>query len=163
MTTRQLISQREHGATAIEFSIVFALLFGVFWAIISYAMPFFLYQVMNQATAESTRYSLRIDPTLSNSAIETLVNSYLQDKPLSVLPSSFRTILNTANPSPSLISTKVISGISYRTLTVTLRYPGCSTTTQSTCIVPAINLFGVSIPKLGEFIATADVHLERTP
>jgi Flp pilus assembly protein TadG len=159
MTKRQ---QRQQGTTAIEFSFVFALLFGVFWAIIGYAMPFFMYQVMNQAVSESARYALRIDPTLSNTDIETIVNGYLQDQPLAVLPARFKTILNNANAAPSHITTKAISGVAYRTLTVTLRYPGCSSSMQSSCIVPALNLFGVSIPTLGEFVAAADVHLERT-
>lgn len=163
MTQRQFTATREQGTTAIEFSFVFAILFAVFWAIISYAMPFFMYQVMNQAVSESTRYALRIDPTLSNTAIENLVTTYVQGTALSVLPTSFQTILTTANPSPSTMSTKLVSGVSYRTLTVTLRYPGCSTSMQSTCIVPALGILGASIPSLGEFIATADVHLERTP
>lgn len=161
MTTRP--PARERGTTAIEFSFVFALLFAVFWAIISYAIPFFMYQVMNQAVSDSARYALRIDPTLNNSSIENLVNTYLQAQPLAVLPARLKTIINNANATPSQITTKSINGISYRTLSVTLRYPGCSTTVTASCIVPALNLVGVSIPKLGEFTATAEVHLERTP
>lgn len=161
MQTRQPSDQR--GTTAIEFSFVFALLFAVFWAILSYALPFFMYQVMNQAVSESARYALRIDPSLSDSAIENLVNTYLQEQPLAVLPTRFQSVLNAANSAPSQISTQAVAGISYRTLRVTLRYPGCNAAQEASCLVPALHLAGMSIPSLGEFIASADVHLERTP
>ncbi|REH39038.1 Flp pilus assembly protein TadG [Paraperlucidibaca baekdonensis] len=161
MTLRRHTHARERGTTAIEFSFVFALLFGIFWAIVSYAMPFFLYQVMSQAVSESARYALRIDPSLNDSAIETLINNYIKAEPLAVLPTRFQAIINNANADPSTISDSLNDGISYRTLNVTLTYPGCSTTAQASCIVPALNLFGVSIPKLGAFDATATVHLGR--
>ncbi|WP_340675123.1 TadE/TadG family type IV pilus assembly protein [Paraperlucidibaca sp.] len=151
----------QRGTTAIEFSFVFALLFGVFWAIVSYAMPFFLYQVMNQSVSEAARYALRVDPELTDNEIITVVNTYLVDEPLAVLPTTFKTIITTENPSPSTIATEVMNSQSYRTLTVSLNYPGCSTSAPAGCVVPALNLFGVSIPTLGAFEAQASVHLEQ--
>lgn len=151
----------QRGTTAIEFSIVFALLFGIFWAIISYALPFFLYQVMNQSVSEAARYALRVDPSLTDNEVTTLVNTYLAAEPLMVLPSAFKTLISTENPTPSSITTEAINAQSYRTLTVKLRYPGCSTSAQAGCLVPALNLLGFSIPNLGPFEVQATVHLEQ--
>lgn len=153
--------QAEKGATAIEFSIVFALLFGMFWAIISYALPFFLYQAMNHATAESARYAMRLNPELADSAIETYVDNYLWNNALSVLPDGYIDILKSHNPSPSDMTIDAISAISYRTIKVTLTYPGCSVSQQAGCLVPALNLAGMSIPNLRPFTVVTTVHLER--
>ena len=144
----------EKGATAIEFSFVFALLFSTFWAVISYALPFFLYQVMNHATAETARYALRVDPTQSNSAIVTLVQARLNQE-LNVLPTRFKR-------SDTVIQTVNIQTIdSFRTLVVTLRYPGCSTNNRTACITPALNLLGFSIPNLSSFSSTSRLRLEE--
>lgn len=145
---------REKGATAIEFSFVFALLFSTFWAVISYALPFFLYQVMNHATAETARYALRVDPTQSNSAIVALVQARLNQE-LNVLPTRFK-------QADTLIQTVNVQTIdSFRTLVVTLRYPGCSTSNQASCITPALNLIGFSIPNLSSFSSTSRLRLEE--
>ena len=44
-------------------------------AIISYAMPFFLLQVMNRASAEAVRYAVRADTSLEEAAYETKVKA----------------------------------------------------------------------------------------
>lgn len=144
---------RQKGATAIEFSFVFALLFSTFWAVISYALPFFLYQVMNHATAETARYALRVDPTQSNGAIVTLVQTRLNQE-LNVLPTRFKR-------ADTLIQTVNIQTIdSFRTLVVTLHYPGCSTNNQAACITPALNMLGFSITNLSSFSSTSRLRLE---
>lgn len=147
-------SRRQKGATAIEFSFVFALLFSTFWAVISYALPFFLYQVMNHATAETARYALRLDPSQSNAAIVTLVQARLNQE-LNVLPTRFKR-------ADTLVKTVNIQTIdSFRTLVVTLTYPGCSTNNRPACITPALNLIGFSIPNLPGFSSTSRLRLEE--
>lgn len=150
----QVPQAKQKGATAIEFSLVFALLFSTFWAVISYALPFFLYQVMNQATAETARYALRIDPTQSNAAIVALAQARLNQE-LDVLPPRF-------SRADTVIQTVNIQTIdTFRTLVVTLTYPGCSSTNQTACIAPAINLLGFSIPNLSSFSSTSRLRLEE--
>lgn len=149
-----VLKRRQKGATAIEFSFVFALLFSTFWAVISYALPFFLYQVMNHATAETARYALRVDPEQSNAAIVTLVQTHLGQE-LDVLPTRFKR-------ADTLIQSVSIQTIdSFRTLVVTLSYPGCSTNNQAACITPALNLIGFSIPNLSGFSSTSRLRLEE--
>lgn len=153
---RHVVLSRRHqrGISAVEFSFIFGLLFTTFWAVLSYAMPFFLYQVMNQATAETARYALRIDPTQSNATIITLTQARLTQE-LSVLPPRFRRA-DTVIPS---VTVQTID--TFRTLVVTLTYPGCSSTNKAACIVPPINLLGFSLPNLSTFRATSRLRLEE--
>lgn len=144
----------QRGATAIEFALVFPLLFGVFWAIISYALPFFLYQVMNYAVAEASRDSVRYETVASNdpNVLATL------DNRLSVLPQRFRDSLTrtvTYNP------TQALGGLYVDTLTVTLTYPGCRAGATAGCITPVLNLFGASLPNLGPYTASTTIRLNR--
>ena len=159
LTTTQRSSQR--GATAIEFSIVFALLFGIFWAIISYALPFFLYQTMNHAVSEAARYTIRVSPEQSDGDIVALTESELFNQQLNILPNKFKSLLITANETPVSVVTTTLDGTAYRTVNVELHYPGCSTNSQQSCFVPAINLFGVSIPNLSGFTVSAQYRLAR--
>ncbi|MEL0027717.1 MAG: TadE family protein [Perlucidibaca sp.] len=145
----------QRGATAIEFAIVFPLLFGVFWAIISYALPFFLYQVMNHATAETSRYALRIDPSQSDAQVITLTQAQLT-KELQVLPTRFR------QPSTLTQSVTVQTIDGFRTLVITLTYPGCRAGNTAACLTPALNLFGASIPNLSAFSSTSRLRLENS-
>jgi Flp pilus assembly protein TadG len=143
----------QRGASAIEFSFVFGLLFMTFWAVLSYAFPFFLYQVMNQSTAETARYAIRIDPTQSNAAIISLAQAKLNQE-LSVLPPRFRR-------SDTVVQSVTIQTIdTFRTLVITLTYPGCSSTNKPACIVPPLRLIGFSLPNLSAFSATSRLRLE---
>lgn len=144
----------QRGATSIEFAIVFTLLFATFWAIISYAMPFFLYQVMNHATSETARYALRIDPSQSNAQIITLTQTELT-RQLNVLPARFKQ----ANTLTQSVTVQTLSG--YRTLVVTLTYPGCSASNRTACVTPALSLLGASIPNLPAFSSTSRLRLEN--
>ncbi len=143
----------ERGATAIEFSIVFSALFAIFWAILSYAMPMLLYQVMNHATAETARFSLRIDPAQSDALIIALAKTNLEQQ-IGMLPPRFRrtdTLIRS-------VSVQTIDG--FRTLMVTLTYPGCSVSHQTACVTPALNLIGISIPNLAAFSVTSRLRME---
>ena len=155
----------QRGATAIEFSIVFSTLFGIFWAIISYAMQFFLYQTMNHAVAEAARQVVRFEsPTESN------VNDALNSELNRLLPSAFVNALQT----PYVIEIKdenlvvmdsdnnVTSEISYQTLVIRVTYPGCNATNlKSSCITPVLHLGGTSIPNLGPYTSETKIRLSR--
>lgn len=155
----------QQGATAIEFSIVFSMLFGIFWATISYAMPLFLYQTMNHAVAEAARQVVRFEsPTESN------VNDALNFELNRLLPSAFINALQT----PHVIEIKdeslvvvdsddnVTSEMSYQVLVIRVTYPGCNATNlKSSCITPALNLVGTSIPNLGPYTAETKIRLSR--
>ena len=47
--------KQQKGVAVIEFALVFTLVFGVFWALVSYTIPLILLQAMNRASAEGAR------------------------------------------------------------------------------------------------------------
>lgn len=154
----------QNGSVAIEFSIVFALLFATFWAIISYALPFFLYQTMNHAVAEAARQVVRYEePT------EAVVASVLNTELNRLLPTAF---VNALQRQPAEIKDETLtvtdednnttSELSYKVLIIKVTYPGCNASTlRSSCIVPALNLLGASIPNLGPYSAETKIRLSR--
>lgn len=58
--------KREKGVAAIEFALVFTLVFGVFWALVSYTIPLILLQSMNRATAEGARVAATVPASTPN-------------------------------------------------------------------------------------------------
>lgn len=170
---KQRTGNRQQGATAIEFSIVFALLFATFWAIISYALPFFMYQTMNHAVAEAARQIVRFEnptPAQAQDELLTQLNRFL--------PTTFVTQLTLPTPTiddlqltgtdssgnPTVDADGDPTGLDYRVLTIRAAYPGCNASTlRSTCITPALNLLGASIPNLGPYTAETRIRLARNP
>ncbi len=146
--------RNQKGATAIEFSIVFGLLFGVFWAIISYAMPFFLLQVMNYATAEAARYAVRADPANLEANLKTLATEALNNR-LEVLPSAFRTPLTTSIE--VVADTTTVPGTTLQELVVRLTYVNYNTHP----IVPTLTLPGIGkIPNIpGSLVAESRMRI----
>lgn len=57
--------KRQDGVSAIEFTLVFPALFGLFWIIISYSFPFLMLQTFNAAAAEGARTAIGVvlEPT----------------------------------------------------------------------------------------------------
>lgn len=58
--------QRERGATAIEFALLFPLLFVVLYAGITYGFVFFLQQRVNFAAQEAVRAAIAVDPSVTD-------------------------------------------------------------------------------------------------
>lgn len=50
----------QRGVAVIEFALVFTLVFGVFWALVSYTIPLILLQAMNRASAEGARVAATV-------------------------------------------------------------------------------------------------------
>ncbi|MDZ4297949.1 MAG: TadE family protein [Moraxellaceae bacterium] len=163
MQTHRL--KKQQGATAIEFSIVFALLFAIFWAIISYAMPFFLYQTMNHAVAEAARQVVKFEePTVANvnDALMTELNRLLPTKFVNSLQTPYFIEIKDENLIVKDDDDNTTSNLSYKILIIRVTYPGCNTSTlRSSCIAPALNLIGASIPNLGPYTAETKIRLSR--
>lgn len=53
-------NKQEKGVAVIEFALVFTLIFGVFWALVSYTIPLILLQAMNRASAEGARVAATV-------------------------------------------------------------------------------------------------------
>jgi Flp pilus assembly protein TadG len=160
---KKILRNDQNGVAAIEFSLVFALIFATFWAIISYALPFFLYQTMNHAVAEASRTLVKYEsptPTNATDELKAQLNKYL--------PSAFFDKLTF--PTPTILSLDLTGNdedgnpvtYSYKTLSIKVVYPGCnSSSLRAHCITPALNLLGASIPNLGPYTAETEIRLSR--
>jgi Flp pilus assembly protein TadG len=148
----------QRGAVAVEFAMVFTFMFGIFWLILSYSIPFFLYQVMSHATAETARSALRIDYKVeTDSQIISLATTTLTNQ-LKVLPAYLSTEITPTVPVS--IDNTTVAG--QKVITVTLTYAGCNATTlRSSCIITPLN-FGPlgNIPNLPAFTISARERLE---
>lgn len=56
----------QKGVAAIEFALVFTLVFGLFWALVSYTIPLILLQSMNRASAEGARVAATVPASTPN-------------------------------------------------------------------------------------------------
>ena len=153
---KKILRKDQSGVAAIEFSIVFALLFGMFWAIISYSLPFFLLQVMNYATAEASRYAIRADPADLEANMIALATEKLNSS-LDVLPSAFRAKLE--SPNINVVNdTVTIPGKTIRELVVRLTYSNYN----SHPIIPTLTLPGLGkIPNIsGDLVAESRLQIQ---
>lgn len=147
----------QRGAVAIEFAMIFTVLFGVFWLILAYSLPFFIYQVMSHAASESARSALHLDYTTQSDAQITAATLGVLTTQLGVLPTAAST---------SILASQQISIDNsvpkQKILTVTVTYGGCNTTTyRSTCLIPPLSIGNLgSIPNLPPFTIAARERLQ---
>lgn len=154
---------QQRGATAIEFSIVFALLFGIFWAVISYAMPFFLYQTMNYAATDAARHVLRVAPEADETSpmLTKLASDRVNATLSGMLPSAFRA--RVAEPVVNVQPVSIIlpSGqpMALRELVVSVRLRAPY---NASPLVPQLTLPGVGrIPDIpGDLRTEARIRME---
>lgn len=130
----------QKGAAAIEFSLVFGVFFGILWAIIAYAIPFFLLQVMNHATHEATRFALRADPGQGGVVYHSTLISLAQQR-----LTQETQWLPTAFTAPLQATAQIVDAATQPSLLVRLTYPNYS----NNPIIPTIYLPVVgAIPQL---------------
>lgn len=145
----------QKGAATIEMALVFSLFFAILWGTISYALPFFLMQVMNHATNEAVRAAVRADPHQGLAAysakLQALASARLTDE-YDWLPASMR---NALVPSVSITT---VSGV--QMLVVKLTYASYSTHP----IIPVLNLPGIGpVPNIpGDLKAESRFRLEAS-
>lgn len=132
----------QQGAAAVEFALVFTVFFGMLWAILAYAIPFFLLQVMNHATHEASRFALRADPgqgsVIYHSTLVSLAQQRLSEE-ITWLPVAFS--------APLQATTQVVDTATQPRLLVRLTYPNYT----SNPIIPTLNLPVIgTIPQLSQ-------------
>ena len=121
----------QKGAAAVEFAMVFTLFFGMLWAILAYAIPFFLLQVMSHASHEATRFALRADPDQGVATYHATLISLAQQRvtqETAWLPNALRAPLQT--------TTQVVDLATQPRLLVRITYPNYS----SNPVIPALTL-----------------------
>ncbi len=153
MRSKPRMSQK--GAVAVEMALVFSLFITLLWGMISYALPFFLMQVMNHATSEAVRAAVRADPRQGTTAyttkLQALATARLTQE-TTWLPAGMRNAL------VSSVSVTSITGI--QMLVVKLTYVSYNTHP----IVPILRLPGIgSVPNIpGDLKAESRFRLEAS-
>jgi len=153
MIIRAKNSQR--GAAAVETSLVFSLFFSLLWGGLSYSLPFFMLQVMNNATSEAVRAAVAADPNQGQVAYTAKLTALATSKlatGYSWLPASMQT---------GLVSSITVGSIAGQSmLIVKLTYPNYG----ANPIIPVLNLPGIGpVPNIsGNLKAESRFRLERS-
>ena len=132
------LPQKQKGAAAIEFALVFVIFFAVLYGVLSYSLPLLLMQSFNHATAEAVRRSVAVDPNsfkdddAYGAKIKDVANEVIAEK-LAWMPKDLRN---------SIISpyAEYKGGV----LTVTLSLPSA----KLSAIMPELKLPGITVPNL---------------
>lgn len=147
--------KNQRGAAAVETALVFSLFFSLLWGGLSYALPFFMLQVMNNATSEAVRAAVAADPGKGQSAYSAKLTELATSKLATGydwLPTSMKA---------GLVSSITISSVAGQSmLIVKLTYPNYGTNP----IIPVLNLPGVGpVPNIsGNLKAESRFRLERS-
>ena len=132
------LPQKQKGAVAIEFALVFVIFFAVLYGVLSYSLPLLLMQSFNHSTAEAVRRSVAVDPTsltdkAYKEAVEKVATDVLTDK-LTWVPSAVR----------DSIQKKAEYDLNNKILKVTVKLPS----TALSNIMPVLKLPGITVPSL---------------
>lgn len=132
------LPQKQKGAVAIEFALVFVIFFAVLYGVVSYSLPLLLMQSFNNSTAEAVRRSVAVDPTsLTDAAYKTAVEKVATD----VLTDKLSWVPNAVRGS---VQKTAAYNISTKMLTVTVTLPS----TALSSIMPVLKLPGITVPSL---------------
>ena len=132
------LPQKQKGAAAIEFALVFTIFFAVLYGVLSYSLPLLLMQSFNHATAEAVRRSVAVDPNsfedddAYKDKLESVVKEVVAER-LAWMPKDLRDEI----ASPYMEYDGVI-------LTVTLSLPSA----KLRAIMPVLELPGITVPNL---------------
>ena len=133
----------EKGIAVIELSIVFVLVFGIFWALVSYTFPFVLLQAMNRAVAEASRVAANVSTSMSaedyKAAVEVVAERELNRQlKQGWLPTKLTTRL-------TVLDARFETNNGLRLLIVEAKYPNYTTNP----FIPILSLPGIGqVPRL---------------
>lgn len=127
--------RRQHGAAAIEFALVFGLFFAVLYGTVSYSLPMLLMQSFNNATAEGARRAVGVALRPGEAGYQHLV--------LAQARSAVQQELNWLPPALQVPDSAIITTLDNATgvLSVTVSYPPgkLNSVIPSMPLVPSIN------------------------
>ena len=146
---KQGLPKKQKGAAAIEFALVFGIFFAVLYGLISYTLPLLMMQSFNQAAAEAVRQAMAVDPIAAGNNYGAKVTERAKNTvvtQLNWIPTSFQF-------SPSYISATYVG----TTLKVVIAYP----TSNLYSVFPALVIPGVgTVPNLpSSLTATSSLQL----
>lgn len=158
--TVQALCERQRGAAAIEFALIFIPLFALFYALVSYGLVMALLQGMTLAAEEGARAAVAVDPSFFASTEEYRDNGVIPrvrdqvGQSLAWLPDSVKAhVLGDGNA-----NVVVELDLATNVLQVQVRYPDYA----SAPLIPTLTLPGIgSVPRMGEdLLAQANVRLD---
>lgn len=74
-----LRKQKQRGAVAIEFAVLFMVFFAIVYAIIAYSIPFLLTLSFKQISADAAREAVRVSPTLPTTQYIARINQQVHE------------------------------------------------------------------------------------
>ena len=138
-------ADKQRGAAAIEFALLFLLFFVLFYALVSYALVFMLQNAMVHAAEEGARAAISIDPLAYSSRGDYINNGVIPEARTTVgealdwLPNAAKAqVLGTNNANVQI-------SVSNNVLTVQVRYANYRTNP----LLPVLNFpgFGPIVPQ----------------
>ncbi|WP_397450080.1 TadE/TadG family type IV pilus assembly protein [Pseudomonas sp. NA-150] len=140
-------ADKQRGAAAIEFALVFVVFFAVLYGLMSYSLPLLMMQSFNTAATEAVRRAVAVDPATNNyiTTVKSQASATVASQ-LSWMPTALAIDASSIQPT-----------FDGKLLTVTITYPQ----SKLTNVMPLIVLpFVGTVPNLpANLIATASLQL----
>ncbi|TBU81612.1 TadE family protein [Pseudomonas daroniae] len=175
---RRSLANRQQGAVAIEFAMLFGVFFVVVYGIIAYSIPMLLMLTFKQVSADAARATLQVNPA-SSSYVQVLSREITRTVEQSWLPESWR---GGDCPAPEqneagYVWSKLPGSPSYGHIALDARDPNASYhvlhvclqrfynregATEQRAIVPTLRLFNIDIPSLPERDGNVVIRGETT-
>lgn len=148
------IPNKQKGAAAIEFGLVFVIFFMVLYGVLSYSLPLLLMQSFNHSATEAARRSVAVDPAAGS---ELAYQKAVQDTAQSVLTEQLKWV-------PTALSAEIVKEAEYsldtRVLTVRVSVPAVALAT----ILPVLKLGAITVPDLPESLeAVSTLQMQPLP
>lgn len=147
------IPNKQKGAAAIEFGLVFVIFFIVLYGVLSYSLPLLLMQSFNHSATEAARRSVAVDPAVSEGDYKAAVEAVAH----SVLIEQLRWV-------PTALSNKIVKEAEYdlgtRVLEVRVSVPATALAT----LLPVLKFGTVTVPDLPEDLqAVSKLQMQPLP
>ncbi len=136
--------KKQGGVAAIEFALIFVILFTIFYALVSYTFPLLMVQAMNHAASEAARAALTADPFSAN------FNTKASDKARDILDAALGDIPGNANIKAngqaigSLNNVVVIDSDGNKRIEIALTYDYAAAPLVPALVLPG----GIRVPKV---------------
>jgi len=149
------IPNKQKGAAAIEFGLVFVIFFMVLYGVLSYSLPLLLMQSFNHSATEAARRSVAVDPVAAKSDLE--YKAAVQNAAQDVLTEQLKWV-------PTALSDEIVKEAEYsldtRVLTVRVSVPAVALAT----ILPVLKLGTITVPDLPESLeAVSTLQMQPLP
>ncbi|MGU7779834.1 TadE/TadG family type IV pilus assembly protein [Burkholderia sp. PU8-34] len=143
--------RRQHGATAVEFALVFPMFFLIFYAIVTFGLIFAVQQNLTLAASEGARAALNYAPGTTTTLALAARAQNAQGMALAYIAPGLKNYVDVPVPTPASCSyDPTNASLHCVTVTVTYRY-------KDSPLVPNIPLLGMVLPNTLTSSATVQI------